>query len=125
MYTNIERRQNRRAKTALDQALGDFNLEVNGKTVPIIGSNNISISGMDIRATEALQPDANVKLHFQTRDLHLAVNGQVAWCAENVGEAMCEPINHLYAMGIEFDPASLDDNSLLFLALRQYIDAFE
>ncbi len=123
MYTEQERRQNRRAKVDLAQTGGEFNLELNGKHIPILGSNHISISGMDIQTPAAAQPNSNIKLHFRTRDLHLAVKGQVAWCAARDDDQHSG--KRLYTMGIEFDPTTLDDNSLLFLALREYVDAFE
>ena len=123
MYTDQERRQSRRAKVDLAQTGGEFNLELNGKNIPILGSNHISISGMDIQTPTAVQPNSNIKLHFRTRDLHLAVKGQVAWCAAR--DDAHQDGRHLYAMGIEFDPTTIDDNSLLFLALREFVDAFE
>ncbi len=125
MHTEFDRRQLRRSKVDLKQTTGDFRLEINGKNVPILDSNHISISGMDIKASEAARPSSAIRLHFRTQDIHLAIKGHVAWCAESIEESASAPAKGLYAMGIEFDPTSIDDNSLLFLALRQYVDHFE
>jgi len=126
MYSESDRRQYKRATVNLAQHQGKFELEVDGSTLPILGSNNISISGMDIKTSEAIKPSANIRLHFKTSDLHLAVNGHVAWCASPEYQRQIQASNtDAYAMGIEFDPETLDDNSLLFLALRQYVDNFE
>ena len=119
MHTEFDRRQLRRSKVDLTQTSGDFRLEINGKNIPILDSNHISISGMDIKASEAARPSSSVKLHFRTPDIHLAIKGHIAWCAES----LCD--GNAYAMGIEFDPTSIDDNSLLFLALRRYMDHFQ
>ncbi len=125
MYTEFDRRQLRRSKVDLTQTTGDFKLEIDGKNIPILDSNHISISGMDIKASQAAKPRSSIKLHFQTADIHLAIDGHITWCAESISDDSSRLSKSLYAMGIEFDPTSIDDNSLLFLALRRYVDRFE
>jgi len=122
-----DRRLNRRSIADLNQNKGAIEVEINGKTFPVLGSKNISISGMDIQAQQAAIPAADVRLLFKTPDLALTVKGQVAWCATPAFQQQTQhtPPSDAFSMGIEFDPSTMKENSLLFLALRQYVDKFE
>ncbi len=123
MHTEYDRRQMRRARVDLEQSSGEFRLRTPTLDLPIVGSNHISISGMDIKTARPVRPGTPVELHFRTLDLHLKVRGRITWCAERVERRDGER-SALYTMGVEFDPDTLDDNSLLFLALRRFVDPF-
>lgn len=78
---------------------------------------NISLAGVGIETRYRLRAGQRIALKYRSRDLKLSVNGTVTWCHPNG--------SHSYTLGVAFDMADREANSVFFLALRKYLDKFE
>ncbi|MFQ5470261.1 MAG: PilZ domain-containing protein [Gammaproteobacteria bacterium] len=116
---NSERRQDDRAQISLDSCDGTFTLEVLDEEYEITEILDISLSGIGIEMPIYLDPGRPVKLFYEEDDLEIEVTGTVTWCSEDVSTTGG------YRLGILFDYSYRDQNSMLFMAVRKFLDDFD
>jgi hypothetical protein len=63
-------------------------------------------------------------LGFDQDDYQVRVQGTVVWCQALEEECANDSAPQCYRMGVRFNPMDMKNSSLLFLALREFIDPF-
>ncbi len=94
-----------------------FYVEVGPRSYPFEAVHDVSVSGAGIELSVALTPTTPVRLGFEQEDCQVQVQGTVMWCEPNGNEDS-------YRLGVLFDPHDMKNSSILFLALREFIDPF-
>jgi hypothetical protein len=99
-----------------------FFLEVDGERYLFDTVKDVSVSGAGVQLSVPLLPTSTVILGFDQEDYQVRVQATVIWC-QAIEEQ--DPINgQNYRLGIRFNPLDLKNSSMLFLALREFIDPF-
>lgn len=113
----LEKRRNARSGLVMDDQGSRFMLLQNEESFDISRVRDVSISGVGLEVPHAFGEGEQVSLAYDSGDFQLRIQGTVMWCnaSEDGG----------YAMGIEFDRESHQDNALFFLAIRKYLDEFD
>lgn len=119
-----ERRRHERHVIRIDEKAAFFRLHHNGKWRPLEGVHDVSVSGMGLRHSEAIDPDTPIKVSFTSRDLEVVLNARVRWCQSIPQDIAVTGELDVYRLGIEFDPQRMEDSMLMFMALRKYLDPF-
>ena len=113
-----EKRRNARSSLNIGDEHNLFFLLAEGNSYEIREIRDVSISGVGLATQRAFEPGEKVALRYDSDDFELKIDGTVAWCNQTHDNGNCH-------MGIEFDPANRENNSLFFLALRKYLDEFD
>ena len=117
-----ESREYERKPLLTPEKEGIFFLEVNGERYIFDTVKDVSVSGAGVQLSVPLLPTSTVTLGFDQEEYQVRVLATVIWC-QPVEEQ--DPIGEQnYRMGIRFNPLDLKNSSLLFLALREFIDPF-
>jgi len=103
---------------------GEFFIEVNGDRHLFDSVNDVSVSGAGVQLSVPLVPTSSVVLGFDQGDFQVRVNATVIWCQELEDVDTIDGTQSQYRMGIRFNPMDLKNSSMLFLALREFIDPF-
>jgi hypothetical protein len=114
-----DRRQEERKEFHMSECEGTFTLEVDDELFEIENVFDISLSGMGVETQCYLDPGKAVTITYEEDDCDVSVTGTVTWCED-------DPESHGdYRVGILFDYSYRDKNSLLFMAVRKYLDTFD
>jgi len=117
-----ESREYERKPLLTPEQEGIFFLEVEGDRYNFDKVKDVSVSGAGVLLSVPLLPSTTVVLGFDQEDFQVRVQATVVWCQCIEPQ---DPINgDRYRMGIRFNPLDLKKSSLLFLALREFIDPF-
>ena len=120
----IDARRHTRSNIAPLNSGGFFFLTANEHQFKLKAVENVSISGTGVRLPVPLAKNTPVTLTSTDHDWFITIDGRVVW-AEDLSQRISSfPGQLSYQVGIQFDPANIEDNRLLFLALREYIDPF-
>lgn len=119
-----ERRRHERHALRLNAKEVMFRLQYQGKWHRIENVNDVSVSGIGLHFTEAIETGTPVKISFMSRDLEIVLGAKVCWCQAGVQDVSIVGTTETYRVGIEFDPQRIDDSMLMFMALRKYLDSF-
>lgn len=119
-----ESREYERKPLLPPEQAGIFYIEVNGDRHLFDTVKDVSVSGAGVRLPVPLLPSSPVVLGFEQEDYQVRVQATVVWCqeCEEPGAANNHPPH--YRLGIRFNPLDLKNSSMLFLALREFIDPF-
>lgn len=120
----IDARKHTRSNIAPLNSGGFFFLKTNGHQFKLKSVENVSISGTGVRLPVPLATNTPVTLTYTDHDWFITIEGRVAWAEDISQRVRIMPGQPNYQIGIQFDPAHIEDNKLLFLALREYIDPF-
>lgn len=124
MSTPQDRRQHPRS-TVAREIQGEFHILMNAKSYPVHKVRDVSISGIGLSFPQPVERDTDIRLVFKADGLRLDLKGRIAWCAENKEPPIDIPALGAYQVGIELCRSNRDNNCLLFMALRKYLDDFE
>lgn len=113
-----DQRKHERKNVRSDEITGSFFIELQDESIAFSRVNDVSISGTGLVLERALEPGREIRLKFTSGDWQITIKGEVVWCDEIAEEPGA------FRMGIEFDQKDMENNSLFFLALREYIDHF-
>ena len=103
---------------------GYFFLKANEHQFRLKAVENVSVSGTGVRLHVPLATNTPVTLSYTDHDWFITIVGRVVW-AEDISQRLrIIPGQPAYQIGIQFDPSNMENNKLLFLALREYIDPF-
>ena len=117
-----ESREYERKPLLTPEKEGIFFLEVNGERYIFDTVKDVSVSGAGVQLSVPLLPTSTVVLGFDQEDYQVRVQATVIWCQPIEGQDTIGDQN--FRMGIRFNPLDLKNSSLLFLALREFIDPF-
>ena len=119
-----ERRRHERHLIRLNEKKAFFRLHAGGKWHGIHDVYDVSVSGIGLRFSEALDVGTPIKISFTSYDLEIVLGAKVCWCRPGTEIISIAGTTETYRLGIEFDLERVDDNMLMFMALRKYLDAF-
>ena len=111
-----ENRAHDRRNLSFDQIPGEFTIEHAGKKHAFSQVNDVSISGMGILLDACLSVGTQVTVSYEAEDFSVSIGAEIIW-SEKLSEALSR-------IGIQFSNANLDENVMLFMTLREYIDDF-
>ena len=101
-----------------------FFIEVEGERHFFDTVKDVSVSGAGVQLPVALIPTSTVVLGFDQEDYQLRVKASVVWCQAIEEDDTLNDQQQNYRIGIRFNPLDLKSSSMLFLALREFIDPF-
>lgn len=112
-------------RKALLELEGDssFFIESDDALYPFNRINNVSVSGAGIVLPAPLPPATPVVLGLNQDDWRIRVQGTVVWCDSLPGE-VADNDDGRYRLGVRFNHRDIKNSSMLFLALREFIDPF-
>ncbi|NOY62463.1 MAG: PilZ domain-containing protein [Gammaproteobacteria bacterium] len=110
-----EQRHYERKRYFVTDCSGPFFLEVDGKQYPIDTIHDVSVAGIGLEMPHRLNVGQPVEVIYDGMDKRLVAIGAVMWC--NTGSS------GFYRIGIWFDSQKVAANSVLYLALRDCMDA--
>ncbi len=112
----IDKRQHERANLAYEQIPGKFHIGIGSERIEFNQVNDVSISGMGILLDSYLATKSNITIGYEAEDFNVQIQAEVVW-----QEKLSDDV---YRMGIHFSNHNVDDNVMLFMTLRNYIDDF-
>lgn len=119
-----ERRRHERRILRIPDKEAFFRLHINGKWHAINSVHDASISGMGIWFTDEVGGDTPAKILFVSHDFEIVLDARVRWCQHSAQDISVAGTTEVYRLGIEFEPSRAEDNMLMFMALRKYLDGF-
>jgi len=111
-----EKRNHERRNLYYDQIPGTFQIEFSGELIEFNQVNDVSISGMGLLIPRSVPAGEKIKIGYLSQDFSTMIDAEVVW-AEKISDAV-------FRLGIEFSNKNMDDNIMLFMTLREYIDHF-
>ena len=119
-----ESRENERKPLITPDKEVIFFIEVNGERYPFNKVKDVSVSGAGIQLSVPLAQSSSIILGFDQDDYQVRVQGTVVWCQPFEEQYDNGSTQHHYRMGVRFNPLDIKNSSMLFLALREFIDPF-
>jgi hypothetical protein len=114
-----DKRRSSRSGLTIENHNNFFFLHCGDKVYEIQHIRDVSISGVGLELQEALPAGDQIVLKYNSDDFQLSINGVIKWSERG------DSSDGRHAVGIEFDTANRQNNSLFFLALRKYLDDFD
>ncbi|MDX1812480.1 MAG: PilZ domain-containing protein [Gammaproteobacteria bacterium] len=111
-----EKRLHERKNLAYENIPGEFCLEINGQKEVFSQVNDVSISGMGIFLERHIAEKTDLIVSYTSDDFQIAIPGTVIW-SEKLDDKGCR-------IGVQLSSDNMDDNVMLFMTLREYIDDF-
>lgn len=112
-----EKRAYERKNLAYEQVPGKFHVVHENRLVEFNQVNDVSVSGMGILLDVDIRPGCEIKVAYEADDLMVALDAEVVW-----QEKLSDDV---FRVGIKFATNNMNDNVMLFMALREYIDNFD
>ena len=119
-----ESRENERKPLVTPDKEAVFFVESNGARYPFDKVKDVSVSGAGIQLSVPLVPTSAIVLGFEQSDYQVRVQGTVVWCQALEEAYTDDTAPQHYRMGVRFNPLDIKNSSMLFLALREFIDPF-
>ena len=119
-----ESRENERKPLLAPDTEAIFFIESNGMRYPFDQVKDVSVSGAGIQLAVPLEPASSIILGFDQDDYQVRVQGTVVWCQALPQDLATNSDQRRYRMGVRFNPLDIRNSSMLFLALREFIDPF-
>jgi len=119
-----ESRENERKPLISPDQEAAFFIESNGARYPFNKVKDVSVSGAGIQLPIPLAPASPILLGFDQGDYQVRVQATVVWCQPLEAENPSAANQQNFRMGVRFNPLDLKNSSMLFLALREFIDPF-
>ncbi len=120
----IDAREHSRSNIAPLESGGFFFLKTTNHQFKLKTVENVSVSGTGVRLPVPLAKNTPVTLTYTDHDWFITIVGRVIWAEDLSQRIRMLPGQPYYQIGIQFDPSTRDENQLLFLALREYLDPF-
>lgn len=113
---NTDKRDQERNSLSSGQIPGKFSLMLKEGEIEFHQVNDVSISGMGICLDHYLGQESSLKVSYVSDDLSVVINAEVVW-QEKLED-------NTFRVGIQFSNEQVDNNVMLFMAMREYIDDF-
>ena len=101
---------------------GEFEINIKGVQYKINAVENVSVTGACISLPNSYPKHTPTQLTYSAPDCYVTINGQVIWSKESDESGSTEEQG--YQIGIQFDSRTIEENRLLFLALRRQLAIF-
>ncbi|HFD92399.1 MAG TPA: PilZ domain-containing protein [Gammaproteobacteria bacterium] len=112
-----EKRKHARSGLQMDNQESQFYVSKDQETINITKIRDVSFSGVGLEMPRPFPVGEKLALTYEEDDgFQIQVNGTVIWCDSDAGR---------HTLGVEFEGHNGQDSSLLFMALRKYIDEFD
>lgn len=117
---SIDRRKDERKSFRMDDCNGKFMVtDKNGKSMGVLNVNDVSISGVGLQIQQTdIDVGDKIKLTYESDGLRITIDADVRWytyLSDDEGSRL----------GLQFEANQGDMNLLFFMALREYLDAFD
>ncbi|MDH5257812.1 MAG: PilZ domain-containing protein [Gammaproteobacteria bacterium] len=113
---NSEKRNHERKNLDYDQIPGKFQVDLSGELFEFNQVNDVSISGMGLLFPRSVSAGQTIQISYQSEEFNTALEAEVIW-EEKLSDGV-------FRLGVEFSTKNMDDNIMLFMTLREYIDDF-
>jgi len=112
----FDKRRHERTNLAYEQIPGKFHIGVGGNRIEFNQVNDVSISGMGILLDSYLATNSNITIGYEADEFCVQIQAEVVWQEKLSDE--------VYRMGVHFSNHNVENNVMLFMTLREYIDDF-
>jgi len=112
-----EKREHERKNLAYDQVPGKFHVLHKDERIEFNQVNDVSISGMGMLLDADIQAGNMIAVGYEADDFSVVIQAEVVW-----QEKLSEDV---FRVGIKFSTENMNDNVMMFMALREYIDDFD
>lgn len=119
-----ESREHERKPLLAPEKEGAFFIEADGERYFFDTVKDVSVSGAGVQLAVPLVPTSPVVMGFDQEDFQIRVQATVVWCHPLEEDDTIISHQQNYRMGIRFNPIDIKNSSMLFLALREFIDPF-
>ncbi len=114
---SVERREHERKNLRTEDVPGQFTIDTDNEVLVFSEVNDVSVSGMGVRLSQALEEGQAVVTKYLSTDFQIALPATVAWCHErDDGD---------YDVGVSFSSDNMNENVLFFMTLREYLDDYD
>jgi len=111
-----EKRSHKRKNLDYDQIPGKFQVELGDEAIEFNQVNDVSISGMGLLFPKSISAGDTIRISYVSNDFSTSIEAEVVW-EEKLSDGV-------FRLGVEFSNKKMDDNIMLFMTLREYIDDF-
>jgi len=116
-----ERRRHTRLALRTPEMDGFFRIHFNEEWYPLTDIHDVSISGMGFRFATPINPGTVLRISYMSRDFETTLPATVKWCRDKAQDG--NPAVG-YTLALEFDMKNVNENMLMFMALRKFLDPF-
>ena len=113
---DFDKRRHERANLAYEQIPGKFHIGIGSERIEFNQVNDVSISGMGILLDSYLATSSSITIGYEAEEFCVQIQAEVVWQEKLSDE--------VYRMGIHFSNLNVENNVMLFMTLREYIDDF-
>lgn len=114
---DTEKRKHVRNDLQMDNQESQFYVSKDQETINVTRIRDVSFSGVGLEMPRSFPVGEKLALTYEEDDgFQIQVNGRVIWCDSGVDR---------HTLGVEFEGQNGQDASLLFMALRKYMDEFD
>ncbi|MEJ2553390.1 MAG: hypothetical protein P8079_05075 [Gammaproteobacteria bacterium] len=101
---------------------GSFHLIDGERKYHYIRANDVCVAGVGLDVPSAIERGSQVKICFTSRNWRADLEGIVMWCERSDRIGVSKQSYQNYRVGIQLDPENAEENSLLYLTLRDGLD---
>jgi hypothetical protein len=101
---------------------GSFHLVDGERKYHYIRANDVCEAGVGLDVPSAIERGTQVKVCFTSQEWRADLEGTVKWCERSDRMGVSKQSYQNYRVGIQLNPDNSEDNSLLYLTLKDAID---
>ena len=113
---NSEKRTHERKNLASNEIQGIFSIILKDEKIEFNDVCDVSISGMGITVDHMLDKDSPIQVSYESDDFSVLINAEIAWMEKQEDDS--------FRVGVQFSTENVDNNVMLFMTMREYIDDF-
>ena len=118
--TAAERRRAQRIANQLDHSNVLLRLHVGDDGQEIVHAEDVSQNGIGLRAYSRMRTGTPVQLSFNTGECEITQFGKIKWCAKESDQSHSQE-GGFFRLGVSFDEAEPEADTLFYLAVKQRI----
>lgn len=111
-----EKRNHERKNLNYGQIPGTFQVDLSDESIEFNQVNDVSISGMGMLFPRSVPAGDTIRVSYVSPEFSTSIEAEVVW-EEKLSDGV-------FRLGLEFSNKKMDDNIMLFMTLREYIDEF-
>lgn len=101
---------------------GSFHLIDGERKYHYIRANDVCAAGVGLDVPSAIARGTQVKVCFTSQNWRADLVGTVMWCERSDRIGVSKQSYQNYRVGIQLDPENAEENSLLYLTLKDGLD---
>ncbi len=118
--TPAERRRAQRIANEHDHSNVLLRLHVGDDGQEIVRAEDVSKSGIGLRAYSPMRTGTPVQLVFNTGECEITQLGKITWCAKESDQTQSQE-GGFFRLGVSFDATEAEADTLFYLAVKQRI----